>query len=342
MTQILILESAAPKRIIEKVCQLFETREHADPEVTIVCRKSSLSLLSVLDGVKIRPVDSDVHEQIPEELRRKTYDVAYAFWTGEKKYRRMKRLAVRLKAEITYIVAGDGNEFKLTWKAMVRHAMFRFRHPLPTDHRDFVGAQEAGERILIIQSAEPAYVSEALDRLRESRIFPNPHYTLFCRNIPEVRKRFENHPGLARIWTHSETRNSWGHLRHLRRERFEGLVLFLTGDPSYRKVKVFAFMLGIPIRRMLVFNETADCFFFNWKQWLSLISRRTQDMTRTGITTKPIHRAHFPLAIAIKAVLLPFRFLYLHLVWIRLRLSGIIWSRKNHDRSIQLPPFSGS
>jgi hypothetical protein len=336
------LESASPKRIIQKVQHLFEIRAHADPEVSIICRKSSLSLLSVLDGVKIYPVDSDVHEQIPEELSRKTFDVAYAFWTGEKKYRRMKRLALRLKAKSTRIVAGDGNEFKLTWKAMVRHAMFRFRHPLPTDHRNFVGTHEAGERILIIQSAEPAYVLEALDRLGDNRIFPKPHYTLFCRDIPEVRKRFENHPGLARIWPHAETRNSWGHLRHLRRERFDCLVLFMTGDPSYRKVKVFAFMLGVPIRRILVFNETADCFFFNWKQWLSLISRHMQDRPRTGITVKPIHWARFPVALIIKAVLLPFRFLYLHLVWIRLRLSGIIGSRKNHDRSIQLPPFSGS
>ena len=144
------------------------------------------------------------------------------------------------------------------------------------------------------------------------------------------------------IWTHSETRGSWRHLKNLRRQKFDAIVLFMTGNPSYRKIKLFAFLLGVPLRRILIFNESLDCFFFNWNQWLALVSHRINDRPHLDIKIKGIHHLAPPISSATKLVLFPFRFLWLLLVWARLRISGIKSSRKNHDYSLQLPPFPGA
>ena len=290
--------------------------------------------------------------RLPKELDGKEFDVIYAFWTGEKRYRRIKLLALRLKAPALHIIAGDGNEFRFTWKAFCRHALFRRKHPLPTDHWDFVLPETKpeqkivpaypGEQILILQSAEPPHVLQALDRLREKPFFRNPRYTLFCRNRPEIVDRFREHPLLAHILMHSETKDSWKHLRELRRSRFDAMILFLTGDPSYWKLKLFALLLGVPLRRTLIFNESIDCFFFNWNQWLALILHGCNRDPMPQATSKWSHSAHILVSLLLKSVVLPFRFLWLLLVWLRLRSAGLRHSRKNHDDSSRLSLFPGA
>jgi hypothetical protein len=257
----------------------------------------------------------------------------------------MKLLALGLKAKRILIASGDGNEFRLTWKAFCRHAIFRWRHPLPTDHYDFLMPQEQawnGEQVLILQSAEPAYVLRALDRLGEKPLFRNPRYTLFCRNRPEVVKRFEGHPMLCRIWPHTEACDGWKHLRNLRRLGFDAVVLFLTGDPSYRKIKLFAFLLGVPARRMLVFNEAIDCFFLKLHPWLKLVSHRFRGRPPSEAWSPWRQSAYVAASLTLKSGLLPFRFLWLLWVWFRLRLAGLRSSRKSHDHSLRLPLFPGA
>jgi hypothetical protein len=254
----------------------------------------------------------------------------------------MKLLVWRLKAGETFIASGDGNEFRLTWKSLCRHAVFRWRHPLPTDHCDFVPPEATAERVLILQSAEPPYVLRALDRLREKPQFKNPRYTLFCRNRPEVMSRFRGHPMLDAVLTHSEARDSWAHLRNLRRLGFDAVVLFMTGDPSYRKIKLFAFLLGVPARRILIFNEALNCFFFNLDQWLTLVSHRIREQPHSEAWSGWRHSARALASLALKSALLPFRFLWLLLVWLRLRWAGLRATRKRHDDSLRLPLLPGA
>jgi hypothetical protein len=289
MTRILLVETASPKRVTSKLKQILDTAASPKPEISILCRKSSRRAFPDQPGLTIHVLaERDIASQL-KELNHKSFDALYAFWTGEKQYRQMKWLALRLKATEQRLIAGDGNEFQLTWKAICRHALFRYKHPLPTDHWDFNIPQPApadqknkprmhpglaantkpvfqGERILVLQSAEPLYVLQAMDRLAEKPLFRDPRYTLFCRNRPEIVDRLRAHPLLHAVRIHSETRGSWRHLRELRQLRFDGLILFLTGDPSYWKLKLFAFLLGVPLRRTLIFNESSDCFFFNWSQ----------------------------------------------------------------------------
>jgi len=196
-------------------------------------------------------------------------------------------------------------------------------------------ASHEGERVLILQSADPRYLLKALDQLKEKPLFHNPCYALFCRNQPEVVRSFLGHPMLSMIWTHSETRNSWRHLRDLRRQKFDALVLFMTGDPSYRKVKLFPFLLGVPLRHTLIFNEGLDCFFFNLDQWRTLVSYRIRERLHSPVGGHYETNGLMPLML--KLAILPFRFLWLLLVWLRLRLAGLKSSRKGHEDELRLP-----
>jgi len=347
MTRILLVETASPKRICRKAEQILSAGAYPDPEIAILCRENHSRAFLKLSGVTVYCFTAEEKNHTLKELNQKRFDVVVAFWTGEKQYRGMKLLALRLKAKRILIVAGDTNEFHLTWKAMCRHAVFRWRHPLPSDYCDYLPTQEEeadyeGERILIIQSAEPIYVLKALERLKEKPPFRNPRYSIFCRNRLEVVGSFQGHPMLCQVFTHSAARGSWKHLRNLRRQRFDAVVLFMTGDPSYRKVKFFAFLLGVPLRHMLIFNKAIDCFFFNLDQWSALVLHRIRDHPQADTRLRPGNSTLILLSLAIRLVLLPFRFLWLLVVWLRLRFTGLRLSRKRHDYSLRLPLLPGS
>jgi hypothetical protein len=348
MMRILLVETASPKRVRRKAEQMLAD---CNPNMTILCGDAPEAVQSYreIEGAEIIGLDPRKRSHIARDLRERNFDAIHVFWTGEKKYRSMKRYALRLGAGRIVVDAGDGCIFLLTWKAVIRFWLFRRKHPLPSDHYEFVPqptpemappqAPESvpqlsppralpmeperfsGQKILVLQSAEPPQVLRALELLRERPMFANPRYILFCRNQPEILKRFQGHSMLAEIRTHHETRDGWRIFRGLRRERFEVAILFLTGDPSYWKIKYFAFLLGA--RHKLIFNENNDCFYFNWRSWFSLLSHRLRERSKLPV------RHHWPLQarlaclIGIKLMVLPFRFAWLLLVWLRLRASAL-------------------
>jgi len=327
MTRILLIGTASPKRVCEKLEQILRNREYPDPEISILCIEKDGSAFQSYPGVRVFASSEASKNRILRELRGIQFDLCFAFWTGEKRYRELKSLPVRLRARETYIAAGDRNEFRLTWKAICRHAFFRLRHPLPTDHAQYAAPGKERQKVLVIQSAEPEYVLRGLDRLKE-KPFVNPSFTVFCRNRPEARRSFERHPMVQQVLTHSETRGSWSHLRDLRRQRFDAIVLFLTGDPGYWKVKIFAFLLGS--RHILIFNEANDCFLFNVHQWLALLALRMQGPSGK-IGTVWSDSVRILVSLALKSAIIPFRFIWLLLVWARLRSAGLKASRESHD-----------
>jgi hypothetical protein len=122
------------------------------------------------------------------------------------------------------------------------------------------------------------------------------------------------------VVTHTETRGAWNHWKILRRRRCDALIVFFTGDPSYWKVKYFAFLLGV--RHKLIFNENGDCFFFGVRSWLSFLAHRMGERSRLGFQPHWSHQARAIGFLMTKLLLVPFRFVWLLLVWIRLRSAG--------------------
>jgi hypothetical protein len=360
MNRILLVATASPKRVRRKAEELL-AGPHGAPTILCGDKPQCLNFYREIAGADVVGLDPGKWSSIVHDLRRRKFAAIYLFWTGETGYRRIKILALLLGAGRIKVDAGDGCVFQLTWKAIIRYWLFRRKHPLPSDHYDFVPqpvpepppqpvpepapqlAAEplpepvpapapppveheepgpfAGQKILILQSAEPPDVLRALAHLNNSPLFSNPRYTLFCRNRPETLKHFQGHKSLAEIRIHHEARDGWRHLRRLRRERFEVAVLFLTGDPSYWKIKCFAFLVGA--RHKLIFNENNDCFYFTWRAWLSLLSHRLRNRSSLPMPQRWPSQVRVASLVIIKLLVLPFRFAWLLIVWLRLRGSAL-------------------
>jgi len=343
--RVLIIQSAEPIFILKALEKLKDKSLFHDPRYTLFCRNrpeavNSFQKHPMLDQVLIHSEARESWKHL-RNLRRQKFDAIVLFMTGNPSYRKVKLFAFLLGIPLRRILIFNETVdcFFFNWSQWFE-LVSRRRHDRPKIPTSL--PIEKRKRVLIIQSAEPIFILKALEKLKDKSLFHDPRYTLFCRNRPEAVNSFQKHPMLDQVLIHSEARESWKHLRNLRRQKFDAIVLFMTGDPSYRKVKIFAFLLGIPLKNILIFNETVDCFFFNWNQWFGLISHRMHDRSNSGITAKPIHHLYTPISSITKLGLLPFRFLWLLLVWVRLRISGIKSSRKNHDYSLQLPPFPGA
>lgn len=323
MTRVLLTQTASRRRVRAKANEILSGRLYPDPALTILCAPDpeTVEFFRQLPEVEVVPLEKTSRRELLADLRRRQFDVTVTFWTGEKKYRRTKVSVLGL-ARATDVDLGDGGQFRLNWRFFIRYWLFRLRRPLPGDHARFVLydtdedelAGEPVERVLVIQSAEPRFVLRGLEHLRRNPIFRNPRYTLFCRNLPEIACSFGDHPLLASVRTHSETRGAWEHLRELRAERFDAVVVFFTGDPSYWKIKYFAFLLGA--RHKVIFNEHNDCFFFAWRTWASLLARRMGAL-QGDLPWK--EQARTRVSWVLKFALLPFRFAWLLVIWVLLR-----------------------
>jgi hypothetical protein len=330
MTRMLLIQTSSPLRVRAKAETLLLDR--GGIELTILCSDDPQTVqhLTGIRGSELIPLWEHQKKEILRGLKARHFDLVVVFWTGEKKYGRMKRIAFGFRAPSFQVEIGDQSAFRLTWKAMVRHFLFRRKHPLPTDYWDYVVAETPepelvphsnGENVVIIQSAEPQHVLHALERLRDETLFKNPRYSLFCRNRPEIIRQLDRHPMLYRLRAHSETRSTWKHLQALRREKYDVAVLFLTGDPSYWKVKLFAFLIGA--RHVLIFNENNDCFYFTIGRWIRFIAHRLGERTHQGSSPRWVYQLRVPLSLALKFVIFPFRFAWLLLVWVKLRSAGL-------------------
>jgi hypothetical protein len=335
MTRILLVETAAPKRVQKKALDIIEGSVYPDPEVTILCRqqRETVQLFSGIQGAQIIALPpGGSRRKVIAMLNQKKFDVVQAFWTNEKKYAQMKLLTLKIKSGVSMVDMGDGGNYRLTWRFVIRYWYYRLRHPRPDDYYRYVKRKgmpldydHDGERVLLLQTASEGQILQVLERLAQAKIFRNPLYYLFCRNHPGVKQAFKDHPLIHRVWTHSETRHAWRHLRFLRRQRFDGIVVFFTGDPSYTKMKYFAFLVGT--RHKIVFNEHFDCFRFAPGRWLSFLAYRFGEHWLEGKSPNWDYRTRSLLFLCLKMLLLPFRFVWLLLVWLRLR--GIVLLTEN-------------
>ncbi len=326
MTRILMIETASPKRVREKAGEILAGGLYPSPELTILCRPDprSIETFGAMPEVRVVVLEKSRTGEILEELNQARFDIALMFWAGDRAYYRMKWVALRISARRKDVDIGDGHMFRLSRGNLAHFFLIRLKHRRPSDYEIFScrsARLHKGEEILIIQSAAAPQIMRVLDHLKAATLFRNPRYTLFCRNREEVIRPLKGHPMLERIITHSETRGAWNHLRELRREHFDAVVVLFTGDPSYWKIKYFAFLLGA--RHKVIFNENNDCFYFSWGTWLSLLAHRMGARSRESSQPSWVCRVRFLAIYLLKVVLLPFRFVWLLLVWLRLRSSGL-------------------
>src|SRR5437899_12806787 len=101
MTRILLVETASPKRVRKTAEEILAGGAHPELEVTALCTPdpATISYLREVPRIRVIPVSDANRGRIPRELRKERFDILHIFWTGEKKYRRMKLRALRLRAD---------------------------------------------------------------------------------------------------------------------------------------------------------------------------------------------------------------------------------------------------
>jgi ADP-heptose:LPS heptosyltransferase len=339
---ILVVQSAHPDRVLQVLQALAGKSVFTNPRYTLLCRNEPV----ILECFKNHPMLAGIrcHSGIRSamsslrSLRREKYDGAVILFTREPEHWKIKIFVFLLGIRNKLIFNEAGDCFYFTWwqaSALVwhrvkqrlattgRHSLDQVRTllglPLSVQRRP---APESypGERILVVQSADASGVLRALDRLRQAPLFANPRYTVFCRDLPETVTKFQHHSMVYETRLHTRTHNSWGHLRLLRRQHYDAVVLFLTGEPGYWKIKCFAFLLGA--KHKVVFNENNDCFYFQWKAWSRLLSHRMA--SRSGISAHAGWKTQVAglLLKLIKLLCFPFRFVWLLMIWMQLRVSA--------------------
>ncbi len=341
---ILIVQSAHPAFVLRALEILDKNPAFAYPRYTLLCSNRPDILAFFQDHPMITAIQGHsglrTAWRMLRRLRGEKYDGIVLFLTGERGYWKIIAFAFLLGIRDKLVFNEHDECFYCSWKeAFALILRQRKNRPKPAGQnlmsrmlavlgrlvrrpvQDSLRNPYPGERVLILQTADPPCVLRALDRLQQAPLFSNPRYTLFCRAFPEVLERFRNHPMLYETRVHTRTRNSWRHLRSLRNENFDAVVLFLTGAPGYWKMKCFAFLVGT--RHRVIFNENSDCFYFKWNAWFKLLAHRMGGGSAVTTPSRWSSQAAGISLLLVKILLFPFRFVWLLFVWLQLRRSAM-------------------
>lgn len=205
-------------------------------------------------------------------------------------------------------------------------------HRSPQQAIEFIEADSNMQSMLIVQTASPAYIIQAIESIRQKNLLGPVRTSLFCRGKAEELSAFQKIDWIDEIIVHHEANGSIRHLLNLRRRRFDIVITFLSKNPSYWKIKVFSFLCGG--RHLLIFNEHLGCFYYNHTQFYSLLQtrfhewmlRRRQQIgyslgTSQGHVSRPpslVMKFIRPFHLGLKILVFPFRFVFL-LIWCRRR-----------------------
>lgn len=315
--RIFVCQSAAPEVIAAGIRRLLAQNIFRSPEITVFIREKAAQhpVWQTLGPSITFMTHGEGWPQAPKQwgrLRAAAYDAVVVFLTGDPSYRKMKSFAFALGIRRLLIFNEHLDCFFYAPGPFLRFLTNRCLHGVAPSAVLGTNRPTIPERILVLQSAEPEVMAPILETLSERELFYDPQLTLFLRNEERYRAYFADKPYVKQLQMHTRMANAWAHLRRLRGARYDAVILFLTGDPSYWKMKYFAFLCGA--RRLLIFNENLDCFFFTPRAFLRFLLNRWR---RAGAHASP------PLSVLAKILrplIFPFRFAYLLLYFLVLQM----------------------
>jgi hypothetical protein len=131
------------------------------------------------------------------------------------------------------------------------------------------------DRILLVCSSTPERVRQAIERFPNDAVFQHHELDLLCLagDLPELEKwsgirqcrvfpKRRELAAAARLWA------------QVVRERYAVVIVLWCLEPGRMLAKAFALLcLG---RRVLIFNENADCAFLSWRFLWSFTKARIQ------------------------------------------------------------------
>ncbi|MGI8783554.1 MAG: hypothetical protein ACR2L2_07900 [Acidobacteriota bacterium] len=306
----------------------------ADPTVDILCSASSSATFQPVafppkvDLVRTYPAKPSwaAARRLLAELRRERYDVAAVVLSGKPTFRKLKLLPWLVGARHRLIFNENLDCFYSSPARLGRLLLRRLRHgsdiPAPiaeTIERAQPRRYALRPRLLVVQTSADDQVDEILSRLADETLFAAPRVDVLCRQ--DKRAHFTGSPLVAATHTYALQHRLGDFrklLRQMRHERYDVVVIHLTGVSAYSNLKALAFLLGG--KQILLFNEHLDCFYFSPRLFLRfLTARRVEHFDRP--------RFHwelwlYPLSQISKLVTFPFRFLYLVM-----QVTTVQWTR---------------
>ncbi len=131
------------------------------------------------------------------------------------------------------------------------------------------------DKVLVVCSSSPANVRRAIERFPNDAAFQDYDLDLLCTagDLPEVEKwtQVRQHLVFPKRHEYAAAARLWAQVV---RERYAVVVVLWCMEPGRSLVKAFALVcLG---RRLLVFNENADCAFLSVPFFWSFTKARIQ------------------------------------------------------------------
>jgi len=131
------------------------------------------------------------------------------------------------------------------------------------------------DKVLLVCSSTPARVRKAIERFPNDAVFQHYDLDLLCTagDLAELEKgtRVRQHLVFPKRREYAAASRLWAHVV---RERYAVVVVLWCMEPGKTLAKAFALLcLG---RRVLVFNENADCAFLSLRFLWSFTKARIQ------------------------------------------------------------------
>lgn len=307
--KVLMIQSDEEAATLEAIRRLKRgTAAGPNPLVDVLCRadkRASFSESPDVDGVLTYPVERTrtTLTRLLKHLRQQRYDVAAALFTGKPTFRKLKILTWAVGAPQHLLFNEHLDCFYSSPSRLLRLALRRLLRGV-----DIVGASmPAHQKVLVVQTAEEGFTRQVIGRVLDGSLFYKPTVHLFCRE--DKRLYFREILPADQIQTYPVRHNIavlTKSLRRLHKYRYDVVVASLTGRPTYTGFKLLTFAAGA--RKVLLFNDHLDCFYFSATRLLRFLAER-----QTAGTHYSPRQAFvlYPLSQLSKLLLFPFRFLYL-------------------------------
>ncbi|MDA2926239.1 hypothetical protein MYX78_03230 [Acidobacteria bacterium AH-259-G07] len=199
---------------------------------------------------QIMRVEKGPFRKIWSQARSESFDSAVIFFSGEKGFTFMKLVPFLLVLPRILIVNENAHFFYADVRSLYRFLVGRILYG--------VSSPNPQPRLLLVQTETPLYVSHAIGKLKEKKLFPRSEIILLCREAD--RSEFDSNSQIDQILTYSGGRlwNNFQLWKEIKKLDADMVCAIFSGRPYFKKAKLLFFFL--PVRRHLVFNARLDCY----------------------------------------------------------------------------------
>ena len=203
------------------------------------------------DEAEVTRVGGESLARLWRRLRRKNFDGAVVFLTGEPGYFGLKLLPLLLRIPKVLAVNENGAYFYVDRRSLAGFLVRRLLRGAGYEPRE--------PRILLVQTEAPDYVLACAERLRRMDRFRDSQVLLLCREEDRVPlegaavDKIENFPRSPRPL------ELWRLRRTIRRFDPDVNCAVFSGRPVFRKQKLLCLAFGA--RRTLAFNARLDSYW---------------------------------------------------------------------------------